>query len=45
MMTEGCLEERAVRNIPSDPSYPLQSLFVPTPGRIWSNGDMLIQSS
>lgn len=28
--------------MPSDPRYPLQSLFTPGPGRIWSNGDCLV---
>jgi len=43
LLSEGCMEARDVRNIPSDPKYPLGSLFSPPGARLWSNGDTLME--
>jgi len=42
MLTEGCMEPSTVRSLPSDPRYPLGSLFSPPGARMWSNGDTLM---
>lgn len=44
LLTEGCLDPRSVRNVPSDPRYPLGSLYSPPGARIWSNGDTLMDN-
>jgi hypothetical protein len=38
LVSEGCMDPRDVRNLPSDPKYPLASLFSPPGARLWSNG-------
>jgi hypothetical protein len=43
LLSEGCMEARDVRNVPSDPKYPLGSLFSPPGARLWSNGDTLME--
>lgn len=43
LLSEGCMDPRDVRNIPSDPKYPLASLFTPAGARLWSNGDTLME--
>jgi len=43
LVSEGCMDPRDVRNLPSDPKYPLASLFSPPGARLWSNGDTLME--
>jgi hypothetical protein len=44
LVSEGCMDPRDVRNLPSDPKYPLASLFSPPGARLWSNGDTLMEN-
>lgn len=42
MVAEGCLGPNAVRQVPSDPRYPLGSLYAAPGARLWSNGDTIM---